>query len=51
MNSFYSFLSHTIQYPVHARDRNIQGVVLLAFVVEKDGSLTDLKITNSPNEE
>ena len=38
------FLGHTIRYPVDARERNIQGKVIISFVVEKDGALTKLKV-------
>ncbi|MDB5011385.1 MAG: hypothetical protein JWQ06_2174 [Mucilaginibacter sp.] len=51
IESFYRFLGQSIRYPANARYKNIQGVVLLSFAVEKDGSLTDFKIIKSPDEE
>jgi len=51
MKAFYMFLSQHIVYPENARARNIQGTVYLSFVVEKDGSLTDIEVTSSPGEE
>ena len=38
------YLSENIQYPVIARESGIQGTIYLNFVVEKDGSITDVKV-------
>ncbi len=35
------FIYKNIKYPVVARDNGIQGTVVVSFVVEKDGQLTD----------
>lgn len=40
----YKFLQGAIRYPEEARELNIQGRVFVTFVVEKDGSITDIKI-------
>jgi TonB family protein len=45
----YSFISNRIRYPKTARKRNIEGQVLVKFVIEKDGSLGDVSITKSAN--
>ena len=39
-----NFLRDNIRYPAAARKENIQGTVFASFVIEKDGSLTDVKI-------
>ncbi|MFD0940000.1 energy transducer TonB [Pedobacter boryungensis] len=44
MASFYKFLGENIKYPQQAKDDNIQGTVYISFMVEKDGSLNDLKV-------
>lgn len=44
MTSFYSFLNDTMKYPEEAKKRNLMGTLLVSFVVEKDGSLNDIKI-------
>ena len=44
MDAFYAFLTKNIQYPVQARRDNVQGRVIAQFVVEKDGSLSNIKI-------
>jgi TonB family protein len=38
------FLAENIKYPALARENNIQGTVALTFVVDKDGSITDVQI-------
>jgi len=37
------FLMENLKYPQDARDERIQGTVFVTFVVEKDGSVTDVK--------
>lgn len=37
------FITELIEYPEHARENNIQGVVPVQFLVETDGSLKYLK--------
>ena len=39
-----SFLRQNIKYPEEARELGIQGTVYSSFVVEKDGSITDIQI-------
>lgn len=38
------YLHDNIRYPVMAKELNIQGKVFLTFVVEKDGSVTDVEL-------
>ena len=38
------FLQNNIQYPEKAREVGISGTIIVTFVVEKDGSLTDIRI-------
>ena len=38
------YLSQNIHYPVDARQNNIQGNVALTFIVEKDGSISDVTV-------
>ncbi len=44
LEQFGKFLGKNLRYPPVARDAGIQGRVFLQFVVEKDGSLTDIKV-------
>ena len=41
------FLSKNIRYPKKARENGIQGRVVVQFVVDKDGSIDDIKIVKS----
>jgi periplasmic protein TonB len=38
------FLSENIRYPQMARESGIQGTVFVTFVVERDGSVTDVRV-------
>ncbi len=38
------YISNNIKYPAAARQNNIQGKVYLSFIVEKDGSINDIKV-------
>ncbi len=38
------FLAANLKYPAQARETGTQGLVYVTFVVEKDGSLTDIKV-------
>ena len=48
MEKFYAFLSSKIRYPEAAKEVGTQGKVVLTFVVERDGSLTDIKTLRDP---
>ena len=39
-----SWLSSNIKYPVVAEENGVQGRVVCTFVVERDGSITDVKV-------
>jgi len=47
LNAFGLFLTRSIRYPVTAREGNKQGRVIVNFVVEGDGSLTNFRIARS----
>ena len=47
MNALMRHLCTNIVYPKESMDANEQGRVLVAFVVEKDGSISDVKIAKS----
>ncbi len=44
IQKFYEFLGASIKYPKAAFENNIQGTTYLSFLIEKDGSLTDIKV-------
>jgi protein TonB len=41
------WLGKNIKYPVVAEENGVQGRVVVTFVVEKDGSITDVKVVKS----
>ena len=43
-DSLNAFLSREIQYPQVAKDNGITGTVLVEFVVEEDGGVTNAKV-------
>ena len=47
MGALMQYLSSNIKYPVIAEENGIQGRVICTFVVERDGSITDVKIAKS----
>mgnify|MGYP002521770734 CR=1 FL=1 len=42
-----AFLSSNIKYPVVAQENGVQGRVIVGFVVERDGSISDVKVMRS----
>ena len=46
-SALLSFLSANLQYPHDAEEKGIQGKVVASFIVEKNGSLGNLKIERS----
>lgn len=49
MSEFMKWLTESLKYPVKAQQDKIQGVVHISFVVNKDGSIADLKVVKSAN--
>jgi TonB family protein len=44
IEAFYQFINKNTKYPRTARENNTSGKVIISFVVERDGSLTDVKV-------
>ena len=42
-----SYLSSNTKYPVVAQENGVQGRVIVSFVVERDGSISDVKVARS----
>ncbi len=47
MNGWGEYLQQNLKYPDAAKNNKIEGRVILAFVVLKDGSITDIKVLRS----
>jgi hypothetical protein len=43
-DSMFRFLGRNIKYPPSARESGVEGTVYVGFVVEKDGSLTNIQL-------
>lgn len=44
IKSFYDFIGGEMKYPTTAVKENVQGNVLISFIVEKDGSLNNINV-------
>ncbi len=44
MQELMKYLQKNIQYPQEAKEKGIHGRVIVQFIVEKDGSITDTKV-------
>jgi protein TonB len=45
--ALFKFLSSNLKYPSDAKKEDIQGRVICQFVVDKDGSVTDIQVLRS----
>jgi periplasmic protein TonB len=43
MQAFYEYVSKNMKYPAQARRMGVEGRVFVQFVVDKDGTITDVK--------
>ena len=46
-SALMKYLNDNIKYPVVAQENGVQGRVVVSFVVERDGSITDVKVVRS----
>ena len=51
MGEAMKFLAKNMKYPVAAQQAKIEGRVIVQFVVEKDGSVSDVKVMRGVNSE
>lgn len=47
--AMYKWLAQNIKYPKECVEKGIQGRVMIQFVVNKDGSIPDIKVLKSPH--
>ena len=50
VNKFQSWVLSEVKYPESALESGIQGNVLVKFIIEKDGSLSNIEVIQSPDE-
>ena len=48
IQEFYKFMGKNMRYPKEMFDKNVQGTVIVQFMVETDGSLSDIKAVRGP---
>ncbi len=46
-SALMQFLQSNVKYPVVAQENGVQGRVVVSFVVERDGSITDVQVVRS----
>lgn len=46
-SALMKYLSENVKYPVVAQENGVQGRVVVSFVVEKDGHITDVRVVRS----
>lgn len=51
LEALIDFLSSNVHYPENAVKNNIEGRVLVQFIVDKTGQVTDVKVARSVDEE
>ncbi|TAF67232.1 MAG: energy transducer TonB [Cytophagales bacterium] len=44
LENFYKYVQKELQYPAEARNMGLKGTVTVQFVVDKDGSITDVEV-------
>ena len=49
LEEFRRWVQSRLQYPSIAAENNIQGTVIIQFVIEKDGSLSNIQTLQSPD--
>jgi TonB family protein len=50
INTFVKWVYSNLQYPKYAQDNGISGIVIFSFIVESDGTLSNVEILRSPDE-
>lgn len=46
--AMYAFLEETLKYPSDAKEKGISGTVVVAFTIEEDGSVNEVRAMNIP---
>ena len=49
-NDWGKYLYKTLQYPQDAQDNEIQGTVVVQFIVDKEGNVSEVEAISGPNE-
>ena len=49
-NDFIDYLNNDLHYPEIDRSNNVQGRVIVSFVIERDGRVSNVKILHAPDQ-
>lgn len=49
LNKFRNWVQERVRYPQIAQENGVSGKVVLSFVIEKDGTLTNIEVLQSPD--
>ena len=49
MDGLYQYLATNINYPDDAKEQKIEGRVIVSFIIEKNGSVSNVKTIESPD--
>ena len=49
LNDFRNWVQSKVRYPAIAQENGISGKVVLTFVIEKDGRLTNIEVLQTPD--
>jgi protein TonB len=49
LNTFRNWVQSNVRFPQIALENGIQGTVVLSFVIEKDGSLSNIQVLRTPD--
>lgn len=50
VNAMMNFLKQTLKYPVECEKEGVEGRVLLKFVINEDGTMSNMEVMQSPDE-
>ena len=50
LNAFRTWVQGEVRYPIEAIQQNIQGRIIATFIIEKDGSINQIEVLQSPSE-
>lgn len=48
LEAMFQFLGENMEYPVHSKEKGLEGKVLVKFVVNKKGGIQDVEVVKSP---
>ncbi|MEX0966017.1 MAG: energy transducer TonB [Bacteroidia bacterium] len=48
-DALYKYIGENLVYPRRAKKKNIVGSVVVTFVIERDGSISSIKVLKSPH--